>query len=249
MSEAGHPSESEVKRILQWSSGWDSVLSLPRAQVRSLAGELGSLRFGQKKKRKEKWSQGCGAFQGSWAIGLGWKEGQGDFPAPPAMTAAAPVLCKLRWLLSAQACAWHTDLYSLLTFIQCSMCTRLSPKHHSPQLCLPGAGDLRSRGTNNHESVSHSVMSDSGTPWNVAHQAPLSMGFSRQEHWSGFPFLSPGDLPNLGIKPGSQALQADSLPSELPGIPKYTSENKNKNQLLLKARGGEERKQRWRGWS
>ena len=72
------------------------------------------------------------------------------------------------------------------------------------------------------------------------------MGFSRQEHWSGFPFLSPGDLPNLGIKPGSQALQADSLLSELPGIPKYTSENKNKNQLLLKAGGGEERKQRQR---
>ena len=73
------------------------------------------------------------------------------------------------------------------------------------------------------------------------------MGFSRQEHWSGFPFLSPGDLPNLGIKPESQALQADSLPSKLPGIPKYTSENKNKNQLLLKAGGGEERKQRWSG--
>ena len=69
------------------------------------------------------------------------------------------------------------------------------------------------------------------------------MGFSRQEHWSGFPFLSPGDLPHLGIKPGSHALQADSLLSELPGIPKYTSENKNKNQLLLKAGGGEERKQ------
>ena len=48
------------------------------------------------------------------------------------------------------------------------------------------------------------------TPWTVAHQAPLSMGFSRQEYWSGLPFPSPGDLPNPGIKPRSPALQADS---------------------------------------
>ena len=54
------------------------------------------------------------------------------------------------------------------------------------------------------------------TPWTVAHQAPLSMGFSRQEYWSGLPFPSPGDLPYLGIEPGSLALQADSLPSESP---------------------------------
>ena len=52
------------------------------------------------------------------------------------------------------------------------------------------------------------------TPWTVAHQAPLSMGFSRQEYWSGLPFPSPGDLPNPGIEPASlasPALQADSL--------------------------------------
>ena len=53
------------------------------------------------------------------------------------------------------------------------------------------------------------------TSWTVACQAPLSMGFSRQEYWSGLPFPSPGDLPNPGIKPGSPALQADSLPTEL----------------------------------
>ena len=45
----------------------------------------------------------------------------------------------------------------------------------------------------------------------VTHQAPLPMGFSRQEHWSGLPFPSPGDLPDLGIEPGSPTLQADSL--------------------------------------
>ena len=52
------------------------------------------------------------------------------------------------------------------------------------------------------------------TPWTVAHQAPLSMGFSRQEYWSGLPFLSPRDLPNPGTEPGSPALQVDDLPSE-----------------------------------
>ena len=55
------------------------------------------------------------------------------------------------------------------------------------------------------------------TPWSVAHQAPPSMGFSRQEYWSGVPFPSPEDLPNPGIEPGSLALQADALPSELSG--------------------------------
>ena len=54
------------------------------------------------------------------------------------------------------------------------------------------------------------------TPWTVAHQAPLSMEFSRQEYWSGLPFPLPGGLPNPGIEPGSLALQADSLPSEPP---------------------------------
>ena len=55
------------------------------------------------------------------------------------------------------------------------------------------------------------------TPWTVAHQAPLSMGFSRQEYWSGLPFPSPGDLPNPGIEPRSLALQANTLTSEPPG--------------------------------
>ena len=54
------------------------------------------------------------------------------------------------------------------------------------------------------------------TPWTVAHQAPLSMGFSRQEYWSGLPFPSPGDLLDPGIEPRSPALQADALTAELP---------------------------------
>ena len=55
------------------------------------------------------------------------------------------------------------------------------------------------------------------TPWTVAHQAPLSMGFSRQEYWNGLSFPSPRDLPDPGIKPGSPTLQADFLPSDPPG--------------------------------
>ena len=55
------------------------------------------------------------------------------------------------------------------------------------------------------------------TPWTVAHQAPPSIEFSRQEYWSGLPFPSPGDLPDPGIEPRSPALWADALPSELPG--------------------------------
>ena len=54
-------------------------------------------------------------------------------------------------------------------------------------------------------------------PWTVAHQAPLSMVFPRQEYWSGLPFPSPGNFPNLGIEPRSATLQADSLLSEPPG--------------------------------
>ena len=55
------------------------------------------------------------------------------------------------------------------------------------------------------------------TPWTVAHQAPLSMEFSRQEYWSGLPFPSPGDLPDPGLKPMFPTLLADSLLSESPG--------------------------------
>ena len=53
------------------------------------------------------------------------------------------------------------------------------------------------------------------TPWTIACHDPLTMGLSRQEYWSGLPFPSPGDLPDPGIKSGSPALQADSLPTEL----------------------------------
>ena len=56
------------------------------------------------------------------------------------------------------------------------------------------------------------------TPWTVAYQDPMSMGFSRQEYWSGLPFPSSGDLPDPGIKPRSPTLWADALSSEPPGM-------------------------------
>ena len=65
------------------------------------------------------------------------------------------------------------------------------------------------------QSLCHVLLFE--TPWTVASQAPPSLGFSRQEYWSGLPFPSPGDLPNPGIKPVSPVLQADTLPSEPQG--------------------------------
>ena len=65
-------------------------------------------------------------------------------------------------------------------------------------------------------------MSDSfATPWTVAHQAPLCMGFPRQEEWSGLTFPSPGDLPHPGIQPVSPASQADSFPLSYLGSPSH----------------------------
>ena len=63
-------------------------------------------------------------------------------------------------------------------------------------------------------------MADSfATPWTVAHQAPLSERFPRQEYWNRLPFPSPGDLPDPGIESGSPTLEADALTSEPPGKP------------------------------
>ena len=62
------------------------------------------------------------------------------------------------------------------------------------------------------------------TPWTVAHQAPLSMGFPRQEYWSGLPCPSPGDLPDPRMEPlspGAPAMQADSLPLSHQRSPRY----------------------------
>ena len=67
------------------------------------------------------------------------------------------------------------------------------------------------------------------TPWTVARQAPLSMGFSRHKYWSGLPSPLPGDRPDPGIEPRCPELQAGSLPSEPPGKP-AKSQNPAKSQ-------------------
>ena len=73
-------------------------------------------------------------------------------------------------------------------------------------------------------SLSPSVVSNSATPWTAAHQAPLSTGFPRQEHWGGFPFPTPEGLPDPGIKPTSPAsllMAGRFFTAEPPGIPVY----------------------------
>ena len=75
------------------------------------------------------------------------------------------------------------------------------------------------------------------TPWTAACQASLSVGFSRQEYWSGLPFPSPGNLPDPGIKPGSPALQADSLPSEPAGS--LRNHLNSENQAMQSAQSGD----------
>ena len=62
-------------------------------------------------------------------------------------------------------------------------------------------------------------MSDSATPWTVAHQAPLCMGFSRQDYWSGLPFPTPGNMPYPGTEPASPALASEFFTTESPGNP------------------------------
>ena len=69
------------------------------------------------------------------------------------------------------------------------------------------------------ESVSAQLCLTLCDPVDCSPPAPLSMGFPRQEYWSGLPFPTPGDLPDQGIELGSPALLADSLPSEPPGKP------------------------------
>ena len=81
--------------------------------------------------------------------------------------------------------------------------------------------------------LGHSVVSNSVTLWTVAHQAPLSTGFSRQEYWSGLPCPPPWDLPNPGIKPMSPPLQGDSLLSEPPGKPLFSIGKRISHLLLL----------------
>ena len=87
------------------------------------------------------------------------------------------------------------------------------------------------------------------TPWTAAHQAPLSMGFSRQEYWSGLPFPSPGDLPDPGIEPRSPTLQADPLTSAPPGKPLNTRiQSLRRPQRFQGRKGSQVERRRERRW-
>ena len=85
------------------------------------------------------------------------------------------------------------------------------------------------------------------TPWTIAYQASPSLGFSRQEYWSGLPFPSPGDLPNPEIEPGSPVLQADALPSEPPGKSSPRKRNtKKKNVCLRRSYKSLRKEEKWK---
>ena len=88
--------------------------------------------------------------------------------------------------------------------------SRLRPRHWLPRVSSRKCVGVR---------VSRSAVSDPETPWTAACQAPLSMGLSRQEYWSGLPFPSPGDLPDPGIKASSLAVAGGCLSTEPPGKP------------------------------
>ena len=111
-------------------------------------------------------------------------------------------------------CTHHSRAYmhvcTTLTQHVCPYEHMLQPAHIIPVTCMfvHMCGEVKVKAT-------HLCLF--ATPWTVARQAPLSMGFSRQEYWSGLPFPPSEDLPNPGIESRSPTLQADSLPSEPPG--------------------------------
>ena len=107
-----------------------------------------------------------------------------------------------RWVQVGMVSGW----FKCITFIvHCYFCYYISSTSHH-QALDPGSWGLKGKV----KSLSHVRLFV--TPWTVAYQTSLSMGFSRQGYWSGLPFPSPGDLPDLGIEPRSPALQADALP-------------------------------------
>ena len=112
--------------------------------------------------------------------------------------------------MDASLLALHFILRILLPYTNQVIFINLLQKYCLSKLLLPGI-------VRDH---SHKLLSRGrlfATPWTVTYQAHPSMGFSRKGYWSGLPFPSPGDLPNPGIEPWSPSLQADALPSELPG--------------------------------
>ena len=130
----------------------------------------------------------------------------------PTLTSLPPESLSLS--LSQQCGKKDWDLYSKLNRFSVFIsfpCSNTSKLHNnSYQASLGGRKYLQMRKKEKKESRVRLF----ATPCGITHQAPLSMGFSRQEYWSGSSFPSPGNLPNPGIEPRSPALQVDSLSSE-----------------------------------
>ena len=116
------------------------------------------------------------------------------------------------------SCVWLLET-PWTTAYQASLSMGFSRQEHWSGVPLLSPEDLPDPSFSMDEVTSLSRVRLFATPWTVARQAPPSMGFSRQEYWSGLPFPSPGDLPDPGIEPRSPALQADALTSEPPGKP------------------------------
>ena len=117
------------------------------------------------------------------------------------------------WITEARACLEEKSVFLIL-----------SPALHGLLLWSSNPGRNLSHGAYKVKVKLLSRVRLFATPWTVAYQAPPSMGFPRQECWSGLPFPSPGDLTDPGIEPGSPALQTDALWSEPPGKPKVKVE-------------------------
>ena len=120
----------------------------------------------------------------------------------------------------------HDGLYHLQSistspdFSKQLPCRRdMEPQSHVPGSLVSWGWSQNQHPTRTRELVVLvcSVVSDSATPGTIAHQAPLSMGFPRQEYWSRLPFPSPGDLSNPGIEPASPALAGGFFTTEPPG--------------------------------
>ena len=138
-----------------------------------------------------------------------------------------------RELQNEKYCPWHSSTAIRSSGVQRGRCLRCSqPQSHSegPEALHRDPQPLTGRMAPSEEPPPPKTGDGQqlpllsrfrlfATPWTVAHQAPLSMGFSRQEYWSGLPCPFPGVLPNPGSKPRSPTLQADSLLSEPPGKP------------------------------
>ena len=121
---------------------------------------------------------------------------------------------------------------SVVPFSSCPQSLPASESFPMSQLFAWGGQSTTLWYTCESESEVTSVVFNSLRPY-IACEAPLSMGFSKQEYWSGLPFPSPGDLPDPGIEPRSPTLWADSLPSGRPGKPNKSVQLKN-GKIMLK---------------